>query len=61
MSSQKTSHQKLNSYYVMNSLGGQFCPHSRATIYKKIDHKHGCIIKISSWGKKICAKATRTS
>ena len=26
MSSQKTRHQKLNSYWVMNSLGDKICP-----------------------------------
>ena len=30
MPSQKTRHQKLNSYWVMNSLGDKVCPHSSA-------------------------------
>ena len=44
-SSQKTQHQKLNSYWVMNSLGGKICPPAAPSINKYKYKSYAVLIK----------------
>ena len=47
MSSQKTRHQKLNSYWVMNSLGDNLSTQQRYPPKSlKYEHMYGCIRNI---------------
>ena len=48
MSSQKTRHQKLNSYWVMNSLGDKICPPVAAStpVDKNRINIYACFINI---------------
>ena len=45
MSSQKTQRQKLNSYWVMNSLGDKICPPAAS---KSNNDKFAMLVKIEN-------------
>ena len=64
MSSQKTRHQKLNSYWVMNSLGDNLSTKQRYPPQSfKYKHMYGCIrnIHVPHEVKYQCALAKMTS